>query len=155
MTYSKRRCSPATTIDAWPLDVTSTRVLMSLDDPKHFHMSSPSGQAEWSAIVPQSGVVHLGPRHEPYTISMMHQLRCLDVLRDAIATKNGTSQASNLAAHCLNYMKQMVLCRQGLYLEPLPSITIPSPVGLYGLYECKNWGMVYREMGRNQQELLA
>lgn len=111
-------------------------------------MLSPTGRAEWSAIVPGSGMVYIGTHHEPHTVSMMHQLHCLDIIRGDIVERNGTRKEPELVMHCLNYIKQMILCRGGLYLEPMVG-TDPSPIGVH---QCRDWSMIYREVEKNQKE---
>jgi len=138
--------------ERWPIDIPDT--LMASDNSMRFQLDTPDGIAEWSSIVPGSGLVYLGPHWQPYTISLFHQLRCLDIIRDAMVRDhgNGTEGPTPLARHCLNYVKQMVLCRGDLQLEPFLAPSHIAPIDLYGTYECKDWGVVYEAAERNGQE---
>ncbi|KZT04285.1 uncharacterized protein LAESUDRAFT_728090 [Laetiporus sulphureus 93-53] len=140
--------------EAWPIEIPN--VLMASDNSMHFQLDTPDGIAEWSSIVPgESGLLHLGPHRQPFTVSMFHQLRCLNVIREELLfdrDKDDESARSELARHCLNYVKQMVLCRGDLQLEPFLAPSNTAPIDLYGTYECRDWGAVYKEIERNQLE---
>ncbi|PSR97578.1 hypothetical protein PHLCEN_2v4285 [Hermanssonia centrifuga] len=118
-----------------------------------FELDSPDGIAEWAAIIPGDGLVHLGEQKEPYTISMMHQLRCLDILREELVRERDDSEGpSTLSRHCLNYMKQMVMCRGDIELEPFQYPNHKDPIDMEGIYECRDWSAVYTEVEKNQVE---
>ncbi|KAF9809789.1 hypothetical protein IEO21_07264 [Rhodonia placenta] len=138
----------------WPITV--PRVLMASDASTHFQLTTAAGIAEWAALVPGNGLVHLGPHRAPYTVAMLHELRCLDIVRDAMVhgLRNGnmTDAQVGLGRHCLNYLRQMVLCRGDLQLEPFLAPSHYKPIDLYGMYVCRDWGAVYREVEQNQQE---
>lgn len=120
----------------------------------HFELDSPSGIAEWSAVVPGGGLIHLGEYKQPYMTSVMHQLRCLDILREELVREriNESDEPSYLSRHCLNYIKQMILCRGDTNLEPFQYPNQNDPIDMEGIYECRDWGAVYREVERNQAE---
>ncbi|OSX65733.1 hypothetical protein POSPLADRAFT_1038358 [Postia placenta MAD-698-R-SB12] len=138
----------------WPITV--PRVLMASDASTHFQLTTAAGIAEWVALVPGNGLVHLGPHRAPYTVAMLHELRCLDIVRDAMVhglrSGNMTDAQVDLGRHCLNYLRQMVLCRGDLQLEPFLAPSHYKPIDLYGTYVCRDWGAVYREVEQNQRE---
>lgn len=132
--------------------VARPRVLLASDSTCRFRLNTSDGAAEWSAIVPGDGFVHLGPNWEPYTISMIHQLRCLNILRRDIMREGDANEGPTaLGRHCLNYLKQMVLCRGDLQLETMQYSSHTNPIDLLGVYECRDWGAVYDAMRKNQQ----
>jgi hypothetical protein len=130
------------------------RVLGAFDNSNRYHLSSPEGIAEWASLTPPSGgVVHLGKAEAPFTISMIHQLRCLDIVRDHFVS-NATRrvEATPLTRHCLNYIRQVVMCRADIQLEPFRSaLHDKSPIDLNGIYECNDWEAVYNEIERNRR----
>ncbi|EGO00655.1 hypothetical protein SERLA73DRAFT_105003 [Serpula lacrymans var. lacrymans S7.3] len=143
----------------WPIH-TRKPVLMSSDNSLRFRLDSPDGANEWAAIVPpNNALIHLGPHRQPFSLSLFHQLRCLDVIRaDMTRDRNRndtTRQEGDLARHCLNYIKQMVLCRGDLQLEPFQYASHKSPIDLYGVYHCNDWGAVYDQVHENQREYAA
>ncbi|KAF9476009.1 hypothetical protein BDN70DRAFT_882971 [Pholiota conissans] len=137
--------------EVWPIERKS--ILMAFDNPKHFRLDTEDGAAEWAALVPQNGVVHLGPYRRPFTISMMHQLKCLDILRqEMVRERPKDEQPTVLSRHCLNYVRQMVMCHGDLELESFQFASHKNPIDWHGVYECKDWEAVYNEVKWNQAE---
>ncbi|TFK42236.1 hypothetical protein BDQ12DRAFT_677852 [Crucibulum laeve] len=137
--------------ETWPIQ--RKPVLMAFDNPKHFRLDTEDGIAEWAAIVPGDGIVYLGPYKQPYTVSMFHQLKCLDIMRaETVRDRDGEeSTPSPLGRHCLNYIRQMVTCRGDWELESFQFASHKNPINLHGIYECKDWGAVYSEAKENQK----
>lgn len=126
---------------------------MTFDNPKHFGLDTEDGAAEWAAIAPQNGVVHLGPHRQPFTVAMMHQLKCLDILRqEMMRDRDENERPSALARHCLNYVRQMVMCHGDLELESFQFASHKNPIDWHGVYECKDWEAVFNEVQQNQAE---
>ena len=56
------------------------------EDSVHYALDTPTGKAAWKATLPRGGaVVHLGPDARPFTVSMFHQLHCLDKCMPPVA----------------------------------------------------------------------
>ncbi|KAF9055674.1 hypothetical protein BJ165DRAFT_436304 [Panaeolus papilionaceus] len=128
---------------------------MQMDNPMNMYtMDTDIGAAEWDAAVPgDSGVVYLGPDKQPFTVSLMHQLKCLDILRqETLREREPGEKPSELGRHCLNYVRQMVLCRGGLEIESFDHANHVHPVDWHGIYECKDWEAVYNAVKENQNE---
>ncbi|KAF9449998.1 hypothetical protein P691DRAFT_811350 [Macrolepiota fuliginosa MF-IS2] len=137
--------------ETWPIE--RGDALMAFDNPKRYPLDTFDGATEWASLVPKSGLIYLGPHHQPYSISMFHQLRCLDVVRgETVREANDTTKPTPLARHCLNYLRQMVMCRGDLELESFQFASNKNPIDLRGVYECKDWEAVYTEVKRNQEE---
>lgn len=136
-------------------DIERGPVLLQFDNPKHFRLDEADGVAEWKAIVPENGIVYLGPYRQPFGVAMFHQLRCLDILRaDMVRPRNQSTgpRHSPYARHCLNYLRQMVLCHGDLELESFQFASRINPINWRGVYECMDWEAVYRKTRKNQQE---
>ncbi|KZV85550.1 hypothetical protein EXIGLDRAFT_681724 [Exidia glandulosa HHB12029] len=127
----------------------------------HYQLSTPEAEMEWELLSPREGIVHLGPHRRPFMLSMFHQLRCLDVIRHAIVRVNaGTFNSTHSRAdssewptrHCMNYIRQTIMCRANTRLE--------SATGIYELhnvvseqdYVCRDWRVVYDTVKRNHRE---
>ncbi|KAI0697362.1 hypothetical protein BC835DRAFT_1249712, partial [Cytidiella melzeri] len=135
--------------EVWPIE--RKPVLLAFSHSIRYGLDTPSGIAEWSSLVPGDGVVHLGEHKQPYTISMFHQLKCLDILRgELVRDREHSEGASELSRHCLNYMRQMIMCRGDTYLEPFIHPNHKDPIEMQNIYECKDWGVVYDEVKKNQ-----
>jgi len=113
--------------------------------------------AQWNSTLPLgSGMIHLGPERRPFSISLFHQLRCLDILRREIhaRTKAGdkASQASELSSHCMNYLRQMILCRADTRLEPGRHHYGPHITGWTITGTCNDYEAVFSAANRNYEE---
>lgn len=83
---------------------------------------------------------------------MFHQLRCLDVIRKRIINPLAhISEAvpDELLHHCINYIRQMALCRVDVTLEQ----TYAPPTGVKNNAQiCNNWERVYEEQKINHKD---
>lgn len=81
---------------------------------------------------------------------MFHQLQCLDIIRKAIVARvNGPSsqtKPTDLQRHCVNYLRQMVLCRADPHLEEV--LGKPETIVLQG-HQCMDWEAVYQALRDN------
>ncbi|KIL71222.1 hypothetical protein M378DRAFT_154723 [Amanita muscaria Koide BX008] len=125
-----------------PLSSHRARVRIGFENTKHYELDTEQGAREWEALVPGDGVVYLGPEKEPFSVSLFHQLKCLDVLRREIVDGKRTE----VARHCLNYIKQMILCRGDVHLESFNYASHIDPIDQSGEWECRDWDAVYREV---------
>ncbi|KAH6896131.1 hypothetical protein BKA70DRAFT_1116859 [Coprinopsis sp. MPI-PUGE-AT-0042] len=129
---------------------------MTFDNPRHFLLDTEDGKAEWASLVPGgNGVIHLGPYKQPFTISMFHQLRCLDIIRDETTrdrSNNENDGPTELGRHCLNYIRQMITCRGDFHLESFQYASHKDPIDQKGVHQCRDWEAAYKEVERNQME---
>ena len=105
----------------------------------------------WGALVPGDGLVHLGPAREPFLVSMFHQLRCLDVMRDQL-TKPRSARTEQPARHCMNYIREMILCRGDTNLDPYQYPSNIKPVEPHPVRRCLDWRAVYAATEESQRE---
>jgi len=127
-----------------------------IENTAHYQVSE--DDAEWAALIPGDGVVYIGEgkNAQPYTISIYHQLRCLDIIRKGIVsleanTSSGvpTNSLTPLAHHCINYLREMVLCRSDIDTDNI--LGRPKPVVTPDLYQCWDWEAVYTAVKDNQR----
>lgn len=108
---------------------------------------------EWAAQAPGDGLVFLGPRRRPFMVAMMHQLRCLDVVRRAVVEGpyDNTTGPVRQTRHCMNYLRQMALCHTSTRVE---CVTAVDPAGAVwqGDYVCRDWSVVYDAVKANQED---
>jgi hypothetical protein len=137
-------------------------IRMNIEPTKHYQLSGPSADAEWAALAQHDGIIHLGPHRQPYSISLFHQLRCLDIIRrdvirvgvesaESLPLAPEDNHSNRLSRHCLNYMRQMVLCRADLALDPVLGRALEARVRP-DTNQCVDWRRVYEELERNQRE---
>lgn len=127
-------------------------ILMVVENSAHYQLDTAEGIEEWAQLVPNGGIIHLPGDSQTYTISMFHQLRCLDILRTAVVNANtNDTKPDRLTRHCLNYIRQMILCRSDLFLENVRDPHGPHAVDLTSVRMCKDWRKVYESSSRAQK----
>ena len=128
--------------------------LFAEDTARYQLYSAPNADQEWEALVPADGMVYMGQDDQPYMVSMFHQLQCLDVVRRQIVhqSEDGADRQPKehdaLTRHCLNYLRQMVLCRGDTQLDVVYGR--PRPVISPDEYQCLDWTVVYDAVRESQ-----
>ncbi|KAK7006724.1 hypothetical protein R3P38DRAFT_3601439 [Favolaschia claudopus] len=128
-------------------------VKMAIEDTVNYPLNGTDADSRWSSMLPKGGgIVHVGPDKKPYMLSIFHQLKCLDVIRRFhVATVEGDPNAlQDLARHCLNYLRLMVLCRADLRLESVQNRDGMHAVDMYGDLTCTDWRQVYARVEENE-----
>lgn len=135
---------------------------MTIEDSRHFSVDSPDAPHEWRSVYPgrNLGFIRLGPQKRFFGLSVYHQMHCIDTLREGLASKTmGGSGHGNTHgkraphdhahdtahwAHCLNYLRQTVLCAADLTLEPeIEEGSQNVGEGLYVTHVCRDWSKVH------------
>ncbi|THH33293.1 hypothetical protein EUX98_g882 [Antrodiella citrinella] len=129
------------------------QVAMYSEESVRYILNSSDAAVEWALLVPPNGgIVHVdvdgGASPEPFMVSVFHQLRCLDVLRSTYAARD---RAGPLARHCMNYIRQTVLCRADTKLEKVISFTGEHRVEPWGPMVCQDWRRIYQAQRDNQR----
>ena len=77
-------------------------------------------------------------------LDVFHQLHCLNNILLAIAArvKEGKEPSSHVT-HCLQYLRQMILCRADTTLEPVDPRLGPKAVQSAVTHTCRDWTRVY------------
>ncbi|PBK84094.1 hypothetical protein ARMGADRAFT_1088805 [Armillaria gallica] len=135
----------------WPIP-TGDPVLLAIESNSvRFHIQGTDADAEWDSLVPGDGLLHLGDRQRPFTLGMFHQLQCIDVLRRGILETYRLYPLSDseLVAHCLNYLRQIVICHSDNSLE---LVTGRDEQVDPDAYVCKDWEVIYRAAEQNQRD---
>ncbi|KAL7278216.1 hypothetical protein ACG7TL_008191 [Trametes sanguinea] len=140
---AQRRADEST---LWSVD--RKEVALEIDSWTRYRLDSAQ---EWAPLFPGGGVIHLGPERTPYTVSMMHQLRCLDVLRDQL-NRPKSERSEQPTRHCLNYLRQSLYCRADLQLDPYQYPHKVNALHPHAIRRCKDWRAVYAKVEENQRE---
>lgn len=131
-------------IAAWDINL-HNRVSMSLEDTVNYQLRSTEADAQWAALTPHEGVVHIGSERRPFMPSVFHQLHCLNIIRLAYVNNTG-GELDLVGRHCLNYLRQMLLCRTDLNLEPVVDPGTLHMVRYRREQTCRDWRVVYHEL---------
>ncbi len=103
---------------------------------------------EWQAMIPDGGL--LSDESGLFSIGMFHELRCLDFLRRS--TQGGAPRPPvrvELLDHCLNYLRQTVLCRADMHLDSFRGRTEKLT---FEPQHCRDWRVVYEEVKRRRSD---
>ncbi len=109
-----------------------------------------SADDEWQSLLPSNHAsgVHLDPTSEQtLRVSVYHQLSCLNALRQLYMNPGwGDDQTkTETAHHCLNILRQAVLCNGDTTLEPSHPETlsngnvVAAASGMDVLHVCRDW----------------
>ncbi|KAI1783236.1 hypothetical protein LXA43DRAFT_903912 [Ganoderma leucocontextum] len=122
----------------YPLDIRD--VLLVPEETAHYAITGPDADAEWqSAFPPGGGFVCLGPERRPFGLALYHQMHCLDRIRRGIG-KNGYNPHVH---HCINYLRQAILCEGDTTIEPgVPNLG-DKVVRTTVQRTCRDWTQVY------------
>ena len=136
----------------WTISGAQEQVAIPFENSVHFAFNTVISDAEWDSLVPGRGLIQLGEDNQTFSISMFHQLRCISLLRSDITQRrssNYTTTINPLTGHCLNYLRQMALCRADIDLEPV--LLMPHLETQPGKYRCTNWNSIYEAVLENQR----
>ncbi|KAJ7781728.1 hypothetical protein DFH07DRAFT_900915 [Mycena maculata] len=114
---------------------------------------APNETDEWHSQFPSGGgFVRLGPNYRLFGVSMFHQLHCLDKMRTAITMEPPTEWEKWHTQHCLNYVRQMLLCAANVRLEPVKVSEEGLKVdGLGVKHVCRDWSSLYELAEKNYE----
>lgn len=124
-----------------------------LFDTSQYQLLGVQGGIDYARLTPSDGyVVHIseGSGHQnpsPFTVTMLHQLKCLEIYRSEYA-KEPAATPTKLLRHCMNYLRQTILCQSNLRLESVRSDKGQSAKQYDTV--CRDWAKVYEEVKQNQ-----
>jgi hypothetical protein len=144
----------------WNLDLPFVGAF--LENSIHYDVDTDVGAAEWNATLPSGGaVLYLGTAARPFTLAMFHELRCLNIVREIIhefyadSSPNTTVPRKHLATHCMNYLRQMVLCRADTRLQTVRASKGGGRTVLETMRTCRDWTAVYEAAEVNYADFIA
>ncbi|KAJ7192814.1 hypothetical protein GGX14DRAFT_577808 [Mycena pura] len=123
------------------------KMVMELEDTVNYQLTGARAAAAWAALAARGWrrtLLHPSPRRDECERDAS-ALRCLDILRRMYAERDensgsaaGTVERGKLGRHCLNYLRQTLLCRADLRLEPVQDPDGPHAVDMWGDMTCKD-----------------
>ncbi|KAF5378252.1 hypothetical protein D9757_009145 [Collybiopsis confluens] len=127
---------------------------MRVIDAVRYNIRDNEAADEWANLLPPRGhIVYVDDTFttnpKAFTVTLFHQLKCLDIIRQEYVVVPPPQEPTHLARHCMNYLRQTILCRPNLRLEPA--------INEGGIAErnydtvCHDWTRVYEEAERNQK----
>ncbi|KAJ7267909.1 hypothetical protein C8J57DRAFT_1326137 [Mycena rebaudengoi] len=111
-------------------------VKMAMEESVRYPLRGASAKAQWESMVPKNGgIVH-----------------CLDIMR-RMYVEDHQGELDAIGRHCLNYLRQTVLCRADLRLESLQDPDGPHAIDMYGDFTCTDWRQVYARVEENEKSM--
>ncbi|KAL1941012.1 hypothetical protein VTO73DRAFT_7648 [Trametes versicolor] len=137
----------------FPLSQHPRDAALVIEDTVHY---LPNNSREWASLFPaeSGGFVRLGPLGRMFGVSMFHQLHCLDKMRRAVVGPPSSEWESWHTQHCINYVRQMLLCASSTRLEPVKVTREGDGEGVkvdgLGLeHQCRDWSLLRRKVEGN------
>ncbi|KAJ7060894.1 hypothetical protein C8F01DRAFT_1290971 [Mycena amicta] len=128
-------------------------VRIAIEESRHFDIIGAGADAQWAAIIPRNapgGIFNVSDASgrtpaQPYMLSFFHQLRCLDIIRRTYIGEYGR-EMEGISRHCMNYLRQAILCRVDSRLEPVRQLEGDHTVDVWGDMTCRDWTKVYERV---------
>lgn len=122
----------------YPVDL--GHVLFTPEDTVHYQIFGDDAESEWDSIFPDGGgFLLLGPARREFGLSLFHQMHCLVRIRGAIRARKPSIHAH----HCLNYLRQAIICEADSTIEPVVSSSGGRTIYAEVPRTCKDWEKVY------------
>ncbi|KAE9388889.1 hypothetical protein BT96DRAFT_1025266 [Gymnopus androsaceus JB14] len=120
-----------------------------VEESSHYSIMGPDAKTEWENHLPYSyGVVLLiGPHNRALyvTVAVIHQVHCIQRWRSELA--NEGSPDWHHTQHCLNYLREWILCQSDQTLEPGDFALRNFSTAREGAtHICRDWRTVYDYM---------
>lgn len=129
---------------------------MTFEESIRYSIDGPTADIEWKTLRNydgHAGYVRLGPNRRVFSVSMFHQLHCIDSLRIALIRPDDADAMPEHIHHCFSYLRQALLCAADSTLEPgdfvMKNYTV-QPVSHTRV--CKDWSSLYEGAAENYRE---
>ncbi|KAJ7662325.1 hypothetical protein B0H17DRAFT_1020178 [Mycena rosella] len=138
--------------ELWPVSLLQ-EVAMTVEETWSYPIHGDDAQELWATTSSKGfGYVRLGPEHRAFAVAMFHQLHCVRLLRAALDGRYDAVSRGHMH-HCLNYIRQMILCSPNLTLEPPDVLSRDFEIGRIGAtHVCSDWSAMYRDAAENWAE---
>ncbi|KAF8205915.1 hypothetical protein K438DRAFT_1715089 [Mycena galopus ATCC 62051] len=126
-----------------------SQVAMTMEETRHYPLNGSDALDEWASSSSVGyGYVRLGPEYRGFALGMFHELHCLHVMRLVVGEHD--ADAVGHFQHCLNYLRQFILCSPNLTLEPADVLTRDFETNRVGAtHVCSDWSMAHNEVAEN------
>ncbi|KAK7691638.1 hypothetical protein QCA50_005037 [Cerrena zonata] len=112
-----------------------------------------ANQDGWNHMLPSGEHLiregHLDGSVSTYTVAVFHQLQCLNIIRRYHAGDSEfPSTSSPLVAHCLNYLRESILCQMDMREEQIPDKPLINGFDRM----CMDWEVIWQEAEKNHEQ---
>jgi len=122
-------------------------VEMTFHESIRYPIGGPHADPEWDSLTtPSGGYFRFGPEQRSYFLTMYHEMHCLNMFQMAITMPLDEMDNPDHFTHCLNYVRQAILCSSDTTLEPLDlneleNLDWPDEFPVF-TRTCKDWTQV-------------
>lgn len=143
-----------------PFNTTSGSIPLLVNITSDFPISGPNASKKWESIYPPGyGFVRLGDESRLLCVAMFHQLHCIEKMRIYLDDPSNKHVALPHQHHCMNYLRQLFLCKGDTTLEPIygseegdivdDSVDLSMRSGSGVKHSCGHWQRVYEAVEDN------
>ncbi|KAJ7573308.1 hypothetical protein C8J56DRAFT_506558 [Mycena floridula] len=128
------------------------QVQITVEETVRYRFPSEEAPMEWYSSYPLGFGTFRIANQKTLFVSMVHQYHCIETFGRQLTRTNRTRDWGHLH-HCLNYIREMVLCHPDLTLEPGDFSTRNFTIDRIGAtHTCRDLSPVYDALGRNWKE---
>ncbi|KAF7366910.1 Hydrolase-4 domain-containing protein [Mycena sanguinolenta] len=104
----------------------------------------------WATTSPVGlNYIRIGPEMRAFSVAMFHEMHCLRFIRVIVDGRYDEESQEHLQ-HCLNVLRQTILCSPDLTLEPADVLDRDFEVNRVGsTHVCSDWSVMYTEAEAN------
>ncbi|TFK24210.1 hypothetical protein FA15DRAFT_592771, partial [Coprinopsis marcescibilis] len=126
---------------------------MVAEETVNFAISSPEAMEQWATSqVGGGGFLRLGSPYRGFAIPMFHSLHCMRLMRYALDGQY-SAYARGHMQHCLNYLRQEILCASDVAVEPADILQRDYEEVRFGsVHVCKDWEALFADAEKNWDE---
>ncbi|KAG7443404.1 uncharacterized protein BT62DRAFT_953537 [Guyanagaster necrorhizus] len=123
---------------------------MFIEETVHYSFDDAGYNEWWIGEAEGNGTVRLGPQNRLFSVSFWHQLHCLRVMHAGFKAEVVSLDDLLHAQHCLNLLRQWILCHADTALEPndFTQRNFKYDRGNQ-LHVCNDWDTLYAEVSQN------
>jgi hypothetical protein len=131
-----------------------SKVAFVAEESVHYSIDGPDANEEWAVMkVNGNGFMTAGLQERAFALSMFHESHCLRLMRYALSGKYDPEAMGHMN-HCLNYLRQEILCAADLTLEPADVLERDFDITRTGAtYVCPDWRELYRAVDESKSRL--
>ncbi|KAF7329192.1 Hydrolase-4 domain-containing protein [Mycena kentingensis (nom. inval.)] len=140
--------------ERWNIPLTSP-VGMLVQESRAYPMHGDDAMERWATSTSDGfGYVRLGDEQRAFAAAMFHEMHCVRLMRAALSGRYDEMSRGHMT-HCLNYIRQFILCTPDLTLEPPDILTRDFDSERIGsTHVCTDWSVFYDEAKVNFKSFL-
>jgi hypothetical protein len=139
-------------------DVELPAAELTFTESAHYAVDAPLARCEWISardVTRGQGQVRAGPDMRAFGVGMVHQLHCLNLIRMGIVEPPRPALSDHVQ-HCLNYLRQLLLCTADAALEPGDFVKRDyARDRMATTRQCRDWGTLYGSVAENYDTWLT